>query len=274
MNKICIVLCEGQHDIAFISRVLKAHGFNGYDNKIKDFLPPFDKLFAAKLNNKEVSDRRLGFSPEHRIPSVSLYKNNETLVFFHNMGGDDKQPQREEVLNMYKELKGDDDFTQFEFDFRFLFFFDADEIGVAQRIADINQELGFEDVIKFGQVESHENHEWGGFIFHGNESKGDLEDVLLELISEEESALLENSGIFIDRNKLPNERQKEYICTPERQAYKTKCKFKQKKSLLSIAGQLQFSGMSNAVFIANTDYLKYEVLVSNEHCKKLNNLFV
>lgn len=274
MDKICVVLCEGQHDIAFISRVLKAHGFNGYDNKIKDFVAPFNNLFAALLKDKEVSDRRLGFSPEHRVPSVSLCKNNETLVFFHNMGGDDKQPQREEVLKMYQELKGEDDFSQFDFDFRFLFFFDADEIGVEKRIANINQELGFEDVIKFGQVESHANHEWGGFIFHGSELKGDLEDVLLELISENESTLLTNSGAFIDTNKLPNERQKEYICTPDRQAYKTKCKFKQKKSLLSIAGQLQFSGMSNAVFIANTDYLSYDILISNEHCTLLNNLFV
>ncbi|CAH6942465.1 conserved hypothetical protein [Vibrio chagasii] len=274
MDKVCVVLCEGQHDIAFISRVLKAHGFDGYDSKIRDFIPPFNNLFAALLNEKQVSDRRLGFSPEYKVPSVSLCKNNETLVFFHNMGGDDKQPQREEVVEMYKDLKGEDDFTQYEFDLRFLFFFDADEMGVEQRISNINQELGFTDIVKFGQVSSHQNHEWGSFIFHGDELKGDLEDLLLELISQKEAALLTNSKVFIDSNKLPDERQKEYICTPQRQAYKTKCKFKQKKSLLSIAGQLQFSGMSNAVFIANTDYLSYDILVSNAHCTALNNLFV
>ncbi|WP_171899529.1 hypothetical protein [Candidatus Marithrix sp. Canyon 246] len=32
--------------------------------------------------------------------------------------------------------------------------------------------------------------------------------------------------------------------------------FKKQKSVISIAGQLQFSGSSNAVIIANSDYIK------------------
>lgn len=53
MEKICIVFCEGQHDIAFVSRVLKVNGYNGYDKKIKQFIKPFDTLFKRQLEEKK-----------------------------------------------------------------------------------------------------------------------------------------------------------------------------------------------------------------------------
>jgi hypothetical protein len=36
-NKYIIVFCEGEHDIAFLSRILFVDGFMNYDKKIKDF---------------------------------------------------------------------------------------------------------------------------------------------------------------------------------------------------------------------------------------------
>lgn len=53
MNKIIIVFCEGDHDIAFLSRVLYVHGFTPYNKKVKDFLHPLNKLYMNNLSKKK-----------------------------------------------------------------------------------------------------------------------------------------------------------------------------------------------------------------------------
>lgn len=273
MDKICVVFCEGQHDIAFTSRVLKAHGFNGYDKKIKDFIQPFNNLFEGLLSEKKVSDKKLGFSSDYRIPNVALSKDN-TLVLFHSMGGDGRERERKELLDLYKTVKGEDDFTsEYRFNYRFVYLFDADNIGIERRVQDINLELGFEEIIQNGKVISNKGHEWGCYIFHNTELKGDLEDLLLDLIGSRERVIVDASSNFINENCLPQDRTCEYICTPTNQNHKTTSKFKIKKSKISIAGQLQFSGMSNAVFISNTDYLAYDDLTNNVHCVAISGLF-
>ena len=37
MDNITIVFCEGQHDIAFISKILYINGYKEYKKKLKDF---------------------------------------------------------------------------------------------------------------------------------------------------------------------------------------------------------------------------------------------
>lgn len=275
MEKVCVVFCEGQHDIAFISRVLKVKGFTGYDKKIREFIQPFDTFFMGLLAQKQVSDRKLGYSSDYRVPSVSLCRNQERLVFFHNMGGDGRAPERRELLELYRDLKGEDDFTNdLEFQFRFIFVFDADELGVQHRINEINQELGYDDIVKNGQLVNHDGHEWGAYVFHKeNDGLGDLEDIVLEMVSNTENNVITNSEGFLDTNRLPENRTKEFVCTSEATRYKAASKYKHKKSLLNVAGQLQFSGMSNAVFIANSDFLSFEELTNNDHCKRIASLF-
>lgn len=276
MEKICIVFCEGQHDIAFVSRVLKVNGYNGYDKKIKQFIKPFDTLFKMQLEEKKVSDRKLGYNPDYRLPSVSLCRNEERLVFFHNMGGDGKATERAQLISMYKDIKGDDDFTSdFPFDFRFLFLFDSDEHGIDTRIQELNTELQFDNIIENGKLVEHEGYEWGAYIFHNTDSDtGDLEDIIIDIVSTTEPTILDQSKTFLDSNTLPPDRTKEFVCTSAGTSYKPSSKYKHKKSLLSVAGQLQFSGMSNAVFIANSDFLTLKELTENEHCTRIAELFV
>jgi hypothetical protein len=273
MERVNIVLCEGQHDIAFITRVLKADGFKAYNNKVKNFISPLNNQFEAVLKGNDIGERSLGFQREHKLPSVAL-RNDHQLVLFHNIGGDGNLLARTEVISMYKGLKGNDDFTSsLGFEFRFIFVFDADDVGVNERVSQVNQELGFDDVISQGTVSSVDGFEYGCYIFHDGSQVGDLEDIILTMITNTEEGILSNSQVFLTDNQLCTDRTKEYICTHQGQSYKTKSKFKFKKSQLSVAGQLQFSGMSNSVFISNTDFLTYEQLTSNSHCTALKNLF-
>ena len=43
MTKIIIAFCEGQHDIAFLSRILFVDGFIPYKKRIKDFIEQLNK---------------------------------------------------------------------------------------------------------------------------------------------------------------------------------------------------------------------------------------
>ncbi len=218
----------------------------------------------------------MGYNPDYRLPSVSLCRDEERLVFFHNMGGDGKATERAKLISMYKNIKGEDDFTAgFSFDFRFLFLFDSDDHGVDTRIQELNTELQFNNIIENGKLVEHESYEWGAYIFHSTDNgKGDLEDIIIDIVSTTEPSILGQSRTFLDNNTLPSERTKEFVCTNTETSYKPSIKYKHKKSLLSVAGQLQFSGMSNAVFIANSDFLTLNELTNNEHCSRIANLFV
>lgn len=70
--------------------------------------------------------------------------------------------------------------------------------------------------------------------------------------------IFENSESFISNNKSATEGN---------------LQFKKQKSVISIAGQLQFSGSSNAVIIANSDYIKKDDILKNTHCRNIIKLF-
>ncbi|WP_319202256.1 hypothetical protein [uncultured Ilyobacter sp.] len=57
------------------------------------------------------------------------------------------------------------------------------------------------------------------------------------------------------------------------EAYRGESKFYHEKSMISVAGQLQFSGMSNAVIISKSDLLNKESLMSSCHVNEILELF-
>jgi len=276
MNKIIVAFCEGQHDIAFLSKVLFVNGFTAYKKKIKDFVEPLNKQFINKLPNKEIGDKKLGFQSEYMIPSVALHKDQNILVLFHNLNGDGKAEERKKILEMYQNIQSkDDDFTsEFNLNFRFLYFFDADEIGIQKRVDELNRELSLTDKkIVHKEIVDIDSYEWSCYIFHKDQDSGDLEDILLELMRPNNEKIFDNSQSFITANQLDEGRQKEFICNNLEEKYKNRIKFKEKKSIISIAGQLQFSSMNNSVIIAKSDYIKKGDIESNIHCKDIATLF-
>ena len=276
MTNLIISFCEGQHDIAFLSRILLVNGFKPYKNKIKDFPSPLNTQYKNKLISKNIADNKLGFQPTYIVPSVALYK-NDTIVLFHNLGGDGRKKERKEILNMYQDLVGDseqDEFTSIsKILFRFLYFFDADNIGINSRVDELNSELNLTKCVEHNKISKSDGNEWGCYIFHKDESGGDLEDILIDLMTKDNETIFSNCKDYITSNIISEDRRKEYVCTTEYEDYKTQNKFKEKKSLISVAGQLQFSGMSNAVIISNSDYIKKSDLDANNHCLDIKELF-
>lgn len=197
------------------------------------------------------------------------------LVIFHNLSGDGNilNGKADEVTNMYTNLLGDDDFS-INFNFRFLYFLDADDIGVNKRVLELNNILNLEN-LNTSKLTKKDDFEFGCYIFYDKNNKnfeGNLEDVLLELMEKDNEGIFKNSKTYIDNNAFDSKfekRQKKFI----NENYKGSLQFKKQKSTISVAGQLQFSGSSNAVIIANTDYIKEGKIKNSSTCNEIISLF-
>ena len=277
MTKFIISFCEGQHDIAFLSRILFANGFSKYNKKLKDFPYPLNNQYISRLELKKISDSTLGFKSNYIIPSVALSKDN-TIALFHDLGGDGKHKERNEILNMYLNLVGNEEEDQFtsrlNMDFKFIYFFDADDKGIDARLEELNNELELSSPVQHNKILEIDGYKWGCYVFHKDPTSGELEDILIDLMIKDNESIFENCIDCLDNTSICQTRQKEFICTAESEDYKGSIKFKKKKSLISMAGQLQFSGMNNSVIISKSDYIRKSDLESNKHCLNIKELFV
>jgi hypothetical protein len=281
-NKYIIVFCEGEQDIAFLSRILYVNGFKAYEKKVKDFDIPLNNLYAKNLSDKKIEDMEFKFQrPKRKVPYAVLKKDN-LMVVFHNFDGDGNFTNggANPIIKMYLDLNKENRIKTENYkklDYRFLFFLDSDNKGIAIRINEINSELNLSTKLEHNKINTIDLYEWGCYIFYNeiNPNKyGKLEDMLLDLMKLNNENIFTNSEKFIEQNILENARQKRYICNNNEEKFSGAIQYKKEKSIISIAGQLQFSGSSNAVIIANSDYIKKSDILNNIHCINILKLFI
>ncbi|HHA1451641.1 TPA: hypothetical protein ACOEDJ_001459 [Enterobacter asburiae] len=274
-EKVIIAICEGQHDVAFLSRVLLVNGFTLENKKIGQLPVPFNKRFEVELSEVRVPDKKLGFqAPGPNLPSAS-FKKDGRLVFVHNLNGDGRVRERQKLIEMYRELSGDDDFSTM-IPYRFLYFFDADDIGIQERLTEIHDEVGLDESITLsnGSVVSFDGVEWGGYIFHDVQTDvGTLEDLLLNHFDNKVVSLKTSIEEFLLSNRLDEERTKTFVFNEGGEEYTGRSKYYNKKSVLGVFGQLQFSGSSNAVMINQTDFLRAVDIRGCQQCIIISGLF-
>ena len=274
-NKVVIVACEGQHDISFITRILHTAGFRTDTRKIKEFPMPFNSLFTGIASKMILDDRKLGYqSPNFLLPSVALVAEGK-IIFLHNLNGDGRSPERAQLLASYGSLVGEDDFSKdFNYEFRFLFFFDADEHGVQTRLTEMQNELNIEPALTNGLIVNYGKHELGCYVYHENETDtGVLEDILLEHFSRKSEILMRNVSTFLSDNSLDAERTRELHIINGEEQRKGASKYSEKKSKVNLFGQLQFSGMNNSVIISKSDFLRKEDIEHCPQCLAIKNMF-
>jgi len=280
MDKYIIVFCEGDHDIEFLKRVLQVYGFKSYDKKVKDFIEPFDELYIQALTQSiKIKERRFKFQRHNEEVPYSVFTKNDTLIIFHNMGGDGSiEKKSQEVVQKYLRLNDEIILETKEYDkldFRFLYFLDADDKGVISRLEEMKKILQH-DTLEHYTITQIDDYEIGCGIFYNTQDKnqqGKLEDILLELMVPSNEHQFDGSISFMKKFTLEESRQRKFICTDEREEPHGNIEFKKEKSIISIAGQLQFSGSSNSVIIANSDYIKKDDILNNIHCQNIIKLF-
>lgn len=280
ISKHIIVFCEGEHDIAFLSRILFVLGFSAYEKKVKDFHKPFNQLYITNLSNKKFEDTEFKFQrPKRKVPYTVLIK-DDILVVFHNFDGDGNFASggAESIKKMYLDLNIESrrKIENYEFiSYRFLFFLDSDDIGVEKRLDELKKLMTLEE-FENNTIYTKDTYEVGAYIFHDDKDPhkyGKLEDILLEVMKDSNENIFEKSKNYIEENILTTDRQRRFICNSEKEEPIGRIEFKKLKSIISSAGQLQFSGSSNTVIIANSDYIKKADIDANVHCQNIIKLF-
>lgn len=279
-KNIIIILSEGDHDAAFLYRILKANGFKKYSKVIKDFPKPLDNLFASDILNISVPDESIQSARTRFLPS-SVVTSGENILLTYAIHGDSRGDKRIKLIDTFNTLntKNANEIQAMEdTNIAALYFLDADNKGVDVRLAEINTELSeiFQGVtfLPFtvnATVQFIGNVMVGIYIFvETGKDTGKLEDVLLPMMEAENKdvfleakkflSIHENTKLF--KGKVRYNADSEIIKVFED-------KYDIKKSLIGTIGQLQKSGKSNTVCISDANYLNDDKLKSDTTCNEI-----
>jgi len=288
-TQIIIALCEGPHDVAFLTRIFKCIGFVSNENKkLNEFPNPMSKLMSQEVTQTQVEELNLTEIRRNFLPSNTIQK-EEDYVFMFSMHGDGKKEPRKKILKNLRlnvreegEIKTDrpDPNTQLSV----IYFFDADNKGVASRLSEISTEI--KDVLPTmptntfstnGDVSTIEGIKIGCYIFTGADNNtGTLEDILIPIMYEQNEKIFDDAGKYLkdhydDSRLFPLKLRNEDDVTTEIRSTKAKDKFDydEKKSLIGVVGQLQKSGKANTVCISDTDYLNLNKIQVAPKCKEI-----
>jgi hypothetical protein len=281
MDKYIIVFCEGDHDIAFLSRILLVYGFTPYNKTVENFIAPLNNLYISILKDKKIEDSEFKFQRANiKVPYV-VFQKDDTLVIFHNLGGDGNilNDKATDIMKLYLEQNDKPlrEVSGYGFlDYRFLYFLDADDEGIDRRLSRISCLLSLANTLEHYEIIKENDYEISCCVFYNHEHEyghGKLEDILLDLMIPNNEIIFDGSKSFIDTNKLLDTRQRKFICTHEEERIEGSIQFKQDKSIISIAGQLQFSGSSNSVIIANSDFIKKVDILDSDICNNIIKMF-
>lgn len=270
---IITIFCEGLHDVAFLTKILKAGGFNSNDKlKVGQFPFPYSHLLETEAKKSNVIDLNLQELRNTIMPTATLQK-DDNFLFFYAMGGESRKDKRLKLLNDINSFvpKSKSEYSILPEDtiLSVLYFFDADNKGVASRLVEVGKEVNKiineideksfnENGLKISLFE--EKLKIGAYIFYKlGEDTGKLEDILVPLMKKG------NDKIFDDAEKFIDENHDKTRCTGNN--------FDKKKSLVCTAGQLQKSGSSNVVCIGQTDYLSNDKIQADAQCVEIIELF-
>ncbi|MCP4347109.1 MAG: hypothetical protein GY795_16470 [Desulfobacterales bacterium] len=290
MQNIVFLLCEGPHDVAFLVRILKTIGFKNYSKKIREYPEPINQYISKSLKDIAIEEMNLEELRSRPIPSDALEYENNTLFLLYSMHGDSKRSLRKGIIREILDFIPQDPdalnpLEDSDITLSILYFFDADDRGVALRLQEIKTELTdflnqpisddyFRANACFHDIK---NVRYGAYIIskHG-ENVGKLEDILVPLMKEGNEEIFTRADEFLelkDDSRLYKLKvQKGNGKIVERRT-NSRMKFDMQKSEICVAGQLQNSGKSNVVIIKDCDYVTLDKIRESRECQEILNFF-
>lgn len=284
-QNIIILLTEGDHDAAFIYRILKANGFLKYSKAIKAFPPPLDKFLQHDVLEVSIPEVNLQTARTRFLPNnvVTQAGNEGNMILIYTLGGDGSVDKRKKLIDTFNALNTKDP-NQYQVlegvNISFLYFFDADDVGIEKRLKEINNELSqifsgvkFEAISSNGNLQMIDDILIGAYIFAEKEQQiGKLEDVLIPMMQDGNEDVFEKAMSFLSIHKETRlyKDNIEFIDATQSNIKKVfGDKYHSKKSLIGSIGQLHKSGKSNTVCISDTYYLTDEKIKANEVCNEI-----
>ncbi len=261
--KITLVMCEGPHDSAFLSRLLKANGFKAYSEPIQTYPQPVKDFVVGQL---KVCDEGVNICESRNgrlLPSYALKKKEgDDFLFLFNMGGD-TQKEKREIIVKYMAKTANPMFSRGSegFSLRLAYVYDADKKGVDVRISEVNDELkefgiAIEPISQSGWSPL-SKVEFGAYIFADSNRQGRLENLVLPAMKDTCPKAFGAAEQYLDRRDsygLPSEMGKGYDIG---------------KSLISIIGQLEKSGCANAAIIEQSHFIDNDKLMAYSTIKEI-----
>ena len=283
-KNIIFILTEGDHDSAFIYRILQANGMTtNHKTAIKDYPIPLNELIKSGISDTPIEELNMEVARSKFLPSYIMQK-DDNFVTIYRVGSDSKEKIRTDFIKSVNALNvSDPDAIQTltETQISILFFFDADDKGVGHRIEQIKKELKLsfpkseeENIDKLANKEIFlvEDINVGGFIFtKPDNDNGLLEDILIPLMKQGNDDIFDSAEKFLEihENTELFKGKVEYDPTVTIKKKISGKKYSQKKSLIGTVGQLQMSGKSNTVCISDADYLNDAKIKSDVTCAEI-----
>jgi len=265
--KVTVVLCEGAHDVAFLSRVLETMDFEEYSGAIRDMPQPFKRYIPKKL--KKYNYRALTLNNlRPPLPTMIMKRaGDNVLLLLYAIGGvDNLKIKGKEILKDYLDWLPE---TRYKNEigypnmYSFAFFLDGDNKKISSRLKAIKNllEYVFKGIdtsgIGHNKVFNWENTLIGCFIISDDQCKN-LEDVILPLMEKGNELIFFDARGYYQKHCQKNKKEKEN---------------KGKKAIIGIAGQLQKSGFANPVIIRASRYITPKKITANDKCKEIIDFF-
>lgn len=268
--KTTILLCEGVHDTAFLSKILKSNGCIVSRWKIVEY-PHYLRNFIServKLNSVDdlnLSELRTG---GRVIPSHALLKNEEMLFLLFSLNGDSTKEIRREIIHdfdtVYNEqiskeiVKGEE--------LSIVFVYDADNDGVEKREKEVTDDLGLilsidDFKIKNESYISTRNVRYGLYVFHEEDKNtGRLENMILPLVCKGHEDLYSCVSDIIKNVKS--------------YAGYTKPVKHPDKAAIGMMGQLDKEGSAIPAIIDQSFLLTKDKILENSQCQRLSKFLL
>lgn len=260
------MMCEGPHDTAFISRILRVMGCGNDKTQIGVFPKNLSNYLKSQYTPNVDTYPIYNARGNALTPNYGLNYKNEILFLLYNMGGDSKKDNRLKTVNYFLKLFQTEMATPetIGFELHIVYEFDADQVGREQRIIQVNNEIR-EIVPDFpgiahGEYSIYNHIKWGAFIFTApEEDKGKLEDMILPLMR------IDNEDLFEDIEQVSNKRQ-DYNLYHLHMEKMNKDKWDKAKALIGMAGQLNKCGSANAAIIEQSCLVTDDQIKANKSC--------
>jgi len=253
MNGI-LIICEGKHDVSYLSLLLELLDFAEYKKNISDFDQPLKDLFINQIGKFD-------------------YDNFAILYAIDGLRNIDKA--KEVIYNYRTAIELGKIKEDYKIDLSLCMIFDADDIGIDGRIDKMIEQ--YKDDIENLENAKHNSiivekgyKSFGSYIIANEEGYGNLEDILIANLSRNanQKEKIENAAKYLALFDF--ERTKKKVGKPPKKDEKrTKSDFN--KSLIALSGQFEYSGLDNGELIRKHTYLK-GLLNGDAKSKEIMNL--
>jgi hypothetical protein len=274
INKITFVLCEGKHDVALLTRLLRENNYKNYtDKKLKEFPAPIKGFLEAKINKFTYEDE-FNILQKPQLPNAickSMNKNH--WYIFYQMGGDKQLEYSKSLISSLKtdttDFSPDEEFeTQHKYSLAL--FYDADNNVQIRRKTFIND---FSEVLKdFTKLvkESESNVissnialdgflKIGLYIYGSLKGSGTLEDIIIPIMKEKDECIFNNAEKYLKQHMSPESYNKNS---------------KKGKALIGVVGQPKHNGKANQVIISDTKLITKSNINKNPIFRNILNFLI